>query len=1590
MARYVVNVVAAGRTTSILVILSSSAIVLSLVDKIKARLPSLNLGITSDTNLELTLHINAPDGPILDEEDLLSDILPDSTKEQLFAVVNDPTSQGGSTVQSGPSKSHTEAQEKASGKKLRVRVITPELARSQPDVNSIPLLPENSVTLNSTLLELHAQVKEHLGLSFLSDEPRDHSVCNCAFARQIDENTALNELGALGAEAINSLVVVYDTNKVALIPVDSELGGRNLEEAARQHLEVKGKTLSVIGGLEGNVQQGNTKYLKLPVFAFCSPKRHEDPLAHMRAAQAPARVTILDLHTSEVPIRITSHNANLTLLAAGLEDSLINNVLNLYAVKRFGTTVDGSTDSAGKDAIFQRGLGWEHPLGRQSDRGLSNFLSSLRVFSELLGTREMEDSDRDSVLHVIHLLTRFPPAVRAFYTISEGRTPSDCECATICQCIYEVLKDVVPLVMVKLNPLRLFEGSRLLFGLILDKAKHLKTAMHEQEGLPYADAMKVQELRNMITMEPVSAPMQTMSGLVDRGFYDAFQGGPLRWTNDNDITATKLSDRKLQRVALLTGGQESQVVAFDIDTVNRGRRYLDGGDVDKVISATEYSDLHYLGSLCSQNKLGVLPPSSLPSADKNVLTLDRQGLLAVYVGRQSCAEAGRDISLFSPTSTPCVSGVDVAIVTQTLVPILNQRNSDGTVIFEAFGDNHRRIKDPDEIVMLVVDCSASMSERCGFSDVEANEDAYDPDDSDSRSASQDSDSIVEDEAYEQPTLTELKEFLATHESFPDMLAIVRSGNDDFHRTEIAGKVLQLLRGLAKQQIQLKKQELEDVRHRATQFFYRQKAQNITRDVATLTNRLLRLKQYNNLLQAFLLYRAENDKLDEPLTWTVGQTTVPRILKKTDVSYHNLNFEIPQDYLCPISAELMEDPVATIDGFVYERRCIDRWFKGHETSPCTNVKLSSFELRPNISIKQNIHGWINGRDIIMSKYQSTPESLLSVAFKSPVDKKTVSLPASITMEDLYQIAFRISKGQYRKFELHHRNMLLLPSPEPASASLSSIHDVFITPLGSATATSSSNETEDLCLVKIYCNSDWSVLPTVSYWEPKTTTKSLASVLFRYYREKFRSSAWTYISDPYVVWTEMVNAGDGKLHGHPQNHWESLSSFFNRQQATGRLAEESIYDKEDGSEEKIETNNTQPLVLKLCLAKPCTAHPDKRSRKMLTRLDLLKQMFDAWVNRLLAYNFQSHIGLVTIRSTATLDQEITHAVESFRHHLNQITASGDTALWDSIALAADQLKYYSSKYPNAKLRILALSDGNDTSSKQQVHNLSMRLLQDGVLLDSICLGISNHTELKTLGNLTGGYIFSPSTMEEAMAICEMEPVLCQIERPDVTLPKHARRYLSQPARRFRNAKSETRANGVTQDEYPKRKDHPGLSESYVELSQISRRFSVASRSDGNLRLSRIHNEIRNSGAKVHPHYDVYICESSFNLWKIVMQGPPGSSYASGTFLMYLEMGDDYPRAPPQGRFITPVYHPNINRHGRICHSILDRNWTIDTTNSDVINTIYSLLLVPEFSDPINAVVTLNFYWDEVQFKEEAEKHIAKYATKNRAQWKRDIVG
>jgi hypothetical protein len=357
---------------------------------------------------------------------------------------------------------------------------------------------------------------------------------------------------------------------------------------------------------------------------------------------------------------------------------------------------------------------------------------------------------------------------------------------------------------------------------------------------------------------------------------------------------------------------------------------------------------------------------------------------------------------------------------------------------------------------------------------------------------------------------------------------------------------------------------------------------------------------------------------------------------------------------------------------------------------------------------------------------------------------------------------------------------------------------------------------------------------------------------------------------------------------------VSSFFNEENATGTLIEESMIgknpDDDDDASGTAAQNPTpqQPLVFKLLIG--WTSEQKARRTDTLTRLDVLKQMFDAYVNRTLAYNLPTHLGLVTFGTKATLVQKITNAVEEFRQKLNRTSALGDTALWDSeldpsrldterywlsadLALAQDQLEHYAEKFPKAKLRIICISDGEDNKSTHNSFEVTQNLRRARIIVESFCLGDASNTDLKTLSHLTGGFTFEPKTLEEAMAICKLEPVLSSLERPDPETNKQPyghKQFLANPSSyTFCQVGRHVQVQRVSRDVFPKRKQHPQLAEDFVELGAFAKASSQV-RTDANLRLSRIHTEIRNSGAHSHPDYDIYICEPNMGLWKVVMQG------------------------------------------------------------------------------------------------------------------------
>ena len=87
-----------------------------------------------------------------------------------------------------------------------------------------------------------------------------------------------------------------------------------------------------------------------------------------------------------------------------------------------------------------------------------------------------------------------------------------------------------------------------------------------------------------------------------------------------------------------------------------------------------------------------------------------------------------------------------------------------------------------------------------------------------------------------------------------------------------------------------------------------------------------------------------------------------------------------------------------------------------------------------------------------------------------------------------------------------------------------------------------------------------------------------------------------------------------------------------------------------------------------------------------------------------------------------------------------------------------------------------------------------------------------------------------------------------------------------------------------------------------------------------------------------------------WEATLMGPSESPYEGGVFFLSIRFPADYPFKPPKVKFITRIYHPNINANGGICLDILKDQWSPALTISKVLLSICSLLTDPNPDDPL----------------------------------------
>ena len=115
-----------------------------------------------------------------------------------------------------------------------------------------------------------------------------------------------------------------------------------------------------------------------------------------------------------------------------------------------------------------------------------------------------------------------------------------------------------------------------------------------------------------------------------------------------------------------------------------------------------------------------------------------------------------------------------------------------------------------------------------------------------------------------------------------------------------------------------------------------------------------------------------------------------------------------------------------------------------------------------------------------------------------------------------------------------------------------------------------------------------------------------------------------------------------------------------------------------------------------------------------------------------------------------------------------------------------------------------------------------------------------------------------------------------------------------------------------------------------------------------------------------------------WTAAIMGPTETVYEGGLFYLNIEFPQNYPYKPPKVRFITKIYHPNINSSGGICLDILKDQWSPVLTVSKVLLSICSLLTDPNPDDPLVLSIAEQYKNDRVTYDVTARRWTELYAS------------
>lgn len=403
---------------------------------------------------------------------------------------------------------------------------------------------------------------------------------------------------------------------------------------------------------------------------------------------------------------------------------------------------------------------------------------------------------------------------------------------------------------------------------------------------------------------------------------------------------------------------------------------------------------------------------------------------------------------------------------------------------------------------------------------------------------------------------------------------------------------------------------------------------------------------------------------------------------------------------------------------------------------------------------------------------------------------------------------------------------------------------------------------------------------------------------------------------------------------------------------------------------------------------------------SRMDAVKQVFYAFRDRTETLGVGKHqIGLVQFDSKVETLLGLTSSLDLFEAIVDDVEKRGSTAIYSAISEACRMLRPVFDDQPQADLRVLVLTDGqNNTGAAPEMALSDANAI--GAVVDAIIVGDTPDTNLRKIVTATGGSCFQITRLSEGFELMESEAVVSlRARRGGGDKPPYSERPW--PEGGFQSVKAQTITSAASASTIVRGK--AAVAKKMISCRSLlqknggkARGKEAGASSSGSAAKKRIMRELAEvakgskgiwllSGEGVHLFPDA----DNMHLMKALIEGPAGTPFEGGVFALNVSIPSSYPFGAPKISFETPIYHCNVSDTGRICMKMLESDWRPGLSIPKALEAVRNLMAHPDTANALRQwIAELTLMYTRSGGSDTRYVDAARAATKSNA--KRSVYG